>query len=588
MIKWTSIQTENHDEFLHKVKIGEPSKEFWIHWRNDEEKEQLIEQGFKLISKIVDGKSKWYVKRSEYIIKEEEEKEIQKNVKEVFNSKLLPHQHQHFNNLFKAFFNGTAIADLSDTGTGKTSVNLAIVKELKRPVAIVCLLAGVPVWVKWCKRMGVKPVFIANYETFKHKGNNFGKIDKKYYPYKVTEKFPESFKIKKLPENENVYTNTWSETITYLKNHGYPSIEGMIAFYERKMEKPFPKTKCRDVHNFYWNVPENTMFIFDEIHQCKTMNTQNSKMLVASKNYPVAMLSATLGETPRDLWASGYILGLHNMYNFTSWLKKNSCYQNHWGAWKCSDPVEAMKNINKKIIPRHGSRMRKSEIEGWPDCQIIAECYGNDVYEKYNKKYTALMKEVDRLHEEGAKSAIVLAEITKFRQATELMKIPLYINLAKTAIQNGCSVLIFVNYTDTRLKLQKALKCKYAIYGQQPYEERERCKELFQHGKIRLLILMSDAGGASIDLHNEHDNYPRESIISPTYRAITLTQVFGRTDRAGSKTKTVLRLPYLSGTIEESVCSKVNAKIDNINALNDGDLMEEDILKLNIQEEKTT
>jgi hypothetical protein len=48
----------------------------------------------------------------------------------------------------------------------------------------------------------------------------------------------------------------------------------------------------------------------------------------------------------------------------------------------------------------------------------------------------------------------------------------------------------------------------------------------------------------------------------------------------------VLKLVYAAGTIEEKVAQNVNQKLDNISALNDGDLMEPDLFKLGIRREE--
>jgi hypothetical protein len=107
--------------------------------------------------------------------------------------------------------------------------------------------------------------------------------------------------------------------------------------------------------------------------------------------------------------------------------------------------------------------------------------------------------------------------------------------------------------------------------------------EDFQHGREKVLLCMSDAGGQSIDLHDVHGNGQRVSLICPTYNPITLQQVLGRTFRANTKSTPIMKLVYAAGTIEEKVCVAVNLKLDNIAALNDGDLMEPDLFQLGVR-----
>jgi len=49
-----------------------------------------------------------------------------------------------------------------------------------------------------------------------------------------------------------------------------------------------------------------------------------------------------------------------------------------------------------------------------------------------------------------------------------------------------------------------------------------------------------------------------------------LVQCLGRVWRAGGS-KSIQRILFASGTIEEQVCTKVRAKIGNLETLNDGD-----------------
>ena len=53
----------------------------------------------------------------------------------------------------------------------------------------------------------------------------------------------------------------------------------------------------------------------------------------------------------------------------------------------------------------------------------------------------------------------------------------------------------------------------------------------------------------------------------------------GRVHRATSKSKSINLVVYLSGTVEEKVFETVKNRMDNINALNDGDLAETEVFK---------
>jgi hypothetical protein len=80
------------------------------------------------------------------------------------------------------------------------------------------------------------------------------------------------------------------------------------------------------------------------------------------------------------------------------------------------------------------------------------------------------------------------------------------------------------------------------------------------------------AGNAGVSLHDLIGNHPRGSIISPSYSAINLLQALGRCHRAEGKTTVIQKILFAAGTIEEEACKRVQSKLQNLDALNDGDL----------------
>lgn len=574
LVTWKTNHIETlSNGALVKMRVGVPTSRFWSIWR--ESKDTLTAQNYKLFSVEEDRKKVWYVKKAVEVVQQET---VDKNIKEVFCNKLLPHQHEHFNSLYKAFQYGSGVVDNSDTGTGKTPVACAIGKLLKLPLAIVCPLPVIPTWEKWAKYVGTEILFIANYESFKGKGNKYGYMDIRYYPSAILRYIWRDSTT--ISMNQDVYTRSWSDAIHYIEKQLKLPIKTRIQQWEENNKIKFPKNKCREVLNFVWLLPKRCLVIFDEVHKCKGPYTQNAKMLAACKNNNTLMLSATLAQSPKDMRSIGYLLGLHQLYDFTSWMSKNSCIQNKWNGWDCLDPILAMQNLSRQIYPLRGSRMRIKDIPDFPDNQIVIDCYRDEIRTKYNKEYANLLGRINDLEREGAEQINVLTEILRFRQSAELLKVPLYISMVKNALENGLAVPLFVNYTETRLAIQKTMKHEWGIYGGQHPAEREKAIYNFQHDVIRFLIVMNQAGGIGISLHDEFGLAPRMSIISPTYDARIFKQILGRSHRAGAQSKTLQRVVYLEGTIEEEICASVNSKINNINALNDGDLMERDVLKI--------
>jgi superfamily II DNA or RNA helicase len=165
-----------------------------------------------------------------------------------------------------------------------------------------------------------------------------------------------------------------------------------------------------------------------------------------------------------------------------------------------------------------------------------------------------------------------LVERLRARQEIELLKIPAFVEMAEDAVEEGMSVAIFLNFEESVKALSERLNIDCIITGKVSAANREKNRMSFQKGKERIIILNTQAGGESIDLHDEFGNYPRLSLISPTYSAQTLKQVLGRLPRTGAKSKVIQKIVFAAGTVEEEVADRVAAKIENINTINDGDL----------------
>ena len=61
-----------------------------------------------------------------------------------------------------------------------------------------------------------------------------------------------------------------------------------------------------------WDLPEDALLIFDEAHRCKNRKSQNAKLMIAARRGQVKslVLSATLAESPLDMYAFGLLLNL--------------------------------------------------------------------------------------------------------------------------------------------------------------------------------------------------------------------------------------------------------------------------------------
>jgi hypothetical protein len=95
---------------------------------------------------------------------------------------------------------------------------------------------------------------------------------------------------------------------------------------------------------------------------------------------------------------------------------------------------------------------------------------------------------------------------------------------------------------------------------------------MFQSDEKRIMLVNLAAGNAGVSLHDLNGNHPRVSIVSPSFSAINMLQALGRIHRAEAKTPCVQKVFFAADTIEENCCRRVQDKLNNLEALNDGDL----------------
>ena len=340
--------------------------------------------------------------------------------------------------------------------------------------------------------------------------------------------------------------------------------------------------KGRWYGNKMWHLaPPNNMLIWDECHKgASGPKTITTEMLAFTKAYkvPVLALSATIASNPLKLRALGFLLGLHN-YNpssFYNWCRANGCHNSpfHSGLefTKRTDVArQCMDRIHNAIQDRM-VRIRIEDVPEFPECDTQCNLYDLDAgnTEEINRIYAEMDQKLKEPHNN------VLVELGRARQKVELLKVPLLMDLVEDHLEEGKSVVVFCNYTET-LKILEA-ECHYrhlkpsVIHGQQlTTAERDMEIREFQENRTPVCIAMGQAGGVSISLHDIHHQRPRVALITPSYNETEFKQVLGRIHRAGG-TKSLQVIVLAAGTIEEKVYSAIQRKLSNLDALTDGDL----------------
>ncbi len=326
----------------------------------------------------------------------------------------------------------------------------------------------------------------------------------------------------------------------------------------------------RSGKSYKWNLTEHHIVIVDEVHKAKNSKTLNAKMVRSITNWSL-LLSATIGHSPLDLYSVGQRVGMFQTNDaYWRWAYSRGVKSNGFGLYFPPNNKENLQKINQDLFPKYGGRISVNDLgDAFPDNQIIADPLLMDTGKEIQEMYF----EIIELNKQISKDkASVLVEILRARQKIELLKVPVIVSMVEDLIEEGKSVAIFVNFTQTILSLSERLKTNCIIDGKT--KNRIENMENFQADKERIILCNVRAGGASISLHDLHGNYPRVSLISPPQSSFDLIQVFGRIWRNGAKSKATQKLIFAAETIEEEMAKSVTAKADNINLINDGDLID--------------
>jgi len=323
-----------------------------------------------------------------------------------------------------------------------------------------------------------------------------------------------------------------------------------------------------------WKLPKPSLLVFDEAHVCKTRTSQNAKLLVAAKRQgiPTMVMSATLAVDPMDLYAAGYLLGLHSgdHFDWQGWQSRFGVIRNGFGfAFDPRHDPTALKRLNSELFPSRGHRKTYDEIPGFPEATTdVREVHGD--LDKLQAMEAAWVRtgQLEQLRNEAINAAV---ERLRARQLAELAKVPAIIDLARDLIASGLSVPVFLNFHDSIDAVAAALECP-VIDGRASDSARIAAIQGFQIDRHRCLVLQTGAGGVGISLHDTIGRHPRHALISPPENARDLIQTLGRVRRVGQKTPSFRSIVTLANSIERRVKAAVERKAAQIETINDGDL----------------
>jgi superfamily II DNA or RNA helicase len=493
--------------------------DFFEYWRRN--RESLSKKGYSVYKKDND----WFMRESKKSLKD-----FKVAAKKEEDTPIVPHTVKHKNGLREWQIDavGKIVASIkkwgcgvdgSDVGVGKTYTGCAVVRELKCKVLVVCPKAVKESWKRVISNhfnLDDKCVGIINYEMLR-----IGKSD--------------------------------SDIVRLIKNK---------------------KTRKKE---YIWKIPKNTLIIWDEAQKLKNYKTKNSEVCMSAfkAGYKMLFCSATIATNPLELRTIGQCIKLFkNSRQFYTWAYEHGVFRGTFGM-EFSGDKRALNKLHKDIFLNRGVRLNRDTIPNFPESQIIAQCYDMDKTDtaKIEKIYDDLKLELSKLDKKSKKDkASQLTEILRAREKIELLKIPLLVEMAQEGIENGMSIVIFCNFTQTVNALAERLNTKCIVNGEVKDKDRQKNIDNFQADKERVILINVAAGGAGISLHDITGKHPRLALISPSYSAVLMRQATGRVWRDAAKTKSVQKIVFVANTVEESVCKSVNQKLENLDLLNDGDL----------------
>ena len=465
--------------------------------------------------------------------------------------------------------NGAAV-DGSDMGVGKTAHAVAVIRELKLPTLALVPAVAISGW-KW---MGDH--LKTEFEIESHEMVRLGRSPYGWWDNPPPKRLPTFFKctqcqcvVDPAKPFPCPHHHTGIHCVkTYKKEHNYGK--------------------------FNWH-PAVKLLVIDEIHRFGGLDSLNADMLISAKTrgLPVLGLSATLGDSPLGFRGIGFCLGLHSLVDtnstpgFYRWAAKHGVRRVPMMGlqWMVGEDKKLgiMNKLHDEIFPSRGVRVRIKDLgDKFPDCKITAELIDLDKGGQIEKLYKQMERPLEAMHDRrNSDVSGPLSDFLRLHQEIGLLKCPVMAEIAQEGVKAGHHVALFVNYRAELEALCELLDTQCRIDGSQTgpggQARRQRNIEDFCEDREEYIIATIPAGGIAISLKDCYGNFPRLglSFLNPSARM--MRQVFGRLPRQGGKSKSLYRVLCAAGTREVKNHRALTMKLNNLDALNDGDCCPENL-----------
>lgn len=460
--------------------------------------------------------------------------------------------------------------DCSDTGTGKTFVAMACAQHRQGPTLAIVPKISITAWRRVAHTFGIKEFNVVNYEALRTGRSGFGTWENQP---------PKGFR------SEAYFTCQCCQRVVDIDDTNDKCYAHPLGIHCVERKK-----KAWDYGRFLWTIRRDSLIVMDEIHRCSGIDSLNADMLIGARSSSLRVLglSATAACTPLQMRALGYTLDLHTLSGsdtgFYPWAMRHGCGKIpmlrglHFTAGE-ERQGKIMEKIHEDLFPSRGVRIKKSEVPNFPKCHIFTELIDFEDTEKLNQIYVDLVPILARLDERSAQDASAenpLTILLRARQRIELLKISATLEMVHDYLDQGYSIAVFLNFTETIRELARRLGdlcCVLQGVGSaKEAEERQASIDAFTNDDKRVILCNSEAAGESVSLEDRRGKFPRGGIVMPPLSARTLRQIFGRLNRSSSMSPCWYKVLLAANTVEEKVKRNLDRKGNNLDSLNDGDL----------------
>ena len=317
----------------------------------------------------------------------------------------------------------------------------------------------------------------------------------------------------------------------------------------------------------------------DEVHKCKNPTSQQGKgILKLQPKCRIAMTGTPLMNTPFDLFIILKWLGYekHSFYQF----KRHYGQFGGFGGYEVVD-YQNMDELEEQLQDIMLRRL-KGDVLDLPEKTHIDEYV--EMTPKQAQIYAEVTADIKANIDQIKMQNNPLAELIRMRQATgytgilsstikESAKLDRMEELVEEARENGKQIIIFSNWTQMTDVIFNRLQNKYGsvgrITGQTADNERQTLVDLFQDGKIKVLIGTIGAMGTGLTLTAG----TVEIFMDEPWNKALKDQAEDRCHRVGTKENITIYTLLCKNTIDERINELVERKGAMADALIDGKIV---------------